>query len=110
VSKRKKTAEKTTEQQSTQVFRVEELNEEEIKQLIEKPMDMYTKTVLEMIDTIAGSEKPLKFTVEADLDFDTLLRKLDYRVRKFNKRNHEFKITYRVYPNTRQIIMWKIPK
>jgi hypothetical protein len=92
------------------LVKVEALSEEEFKRLTQREVDIYTKTAIDIINTVVESDKPLRFTISDSLDLDTLIRKLDYRVRKFNKKSAEFRVFYRVYANERQIVAWKEPK
>jgi hypothetical protein len=124
-SKKKKTETQQEVQQQSQIqtqretqpstlpsglVKVEELSEEEFRRLTEREVDVYTKTAIDIINAVAESDKPLRFTISDSLNLETLIRKLDYRVRKFNKRSAEYKIVYRVYVLDRQIVAWKVPK
>jgi hypothetical protein len=92
------------------LVRVEALSEEEFKRLTQREVDIYTKTAIDIVNAVVESDKPLRFTINESLDLETLIRKLDYRVRKFNKKSAEFRVFYRVYANERQIVAWKTPK
>jgi hypothetical protein len=89
------------------LVKVEELSEEELRRLEEKKIDIHARVADEIVKVVASSDSPLKFTVSEELNFYTLLRKLSYRVRKFNKSSSEYRITYRVYKADRVIVAWR---
>jgi hypothetical protein len=107
VPRRKIQPETQLQSQLRGLVEVEEVTEEELKRLEESKIDIHTRVATEIVNAVANSSRPLKFRVSEELNFIILLRKLSYRVRRFNKTNPEYRITYRVYRADKLIVAWK---